>query len=114
MANTINLVLEALLAEETPNMPAELAEDKLAQRRHRLISALQTKLEGHPDAAAMLQRYRENPAVWEGVLAEALVQANLGDDAELAELARETLRQYRPFDPDSQADQDAPDLSSLL
>lgn len=100
MASNVQLILDALIAGVTPQTPSEFAEDAVVYERHRLLMLVRQKLEGRPDAQQMIDRYLEEPSVWQEVLADALVQSGTADDPQVVELARETLSDAQPLDPE--------------
>jgi hypothetical protein len=95
----IELILNALSVDETPNVPVEFAEDQIKYARQRLVSLLANRLQGLPDARAMIDRYLEAPDVWEGPLVNALQEDGVDKDPEVIEAAREVLRYAQPLAP---------------
>lgn len=102
--NAVHTILEALSTNVTPNVPPEFSEDQIRYVRDRFMKLLRTRLTDRPDAAAMLQRYLEAPAMWETQLVEALVREEVDQDADVLDAARQVLQYAAPLDPDHVAD----------
>jgi hypothetical protein len=97
----INLILEAILTDETPNTPAEFTEDQIGYTRDHLMSLLEERLADRPDAAAMINNYLDAPDIWEAQVIEGLMREGIHEDKEIIEVAREVLQYAQPLDPDN-------------
>jgi hypothetical protein len=100
MNDNLQLLLEALLTQPTPNTPQGLVEDKIRYEQHHLLMLLQQRLAGQPDASTMIEHYMEAPDIWEGVLVDALLKNNLTEDAEIQQAARAVVNYTDPLDPE--------------
>lgn len=98
----IQVIMEALMVDSVPNTPASYVEDDIQYNRELLITRLNEALAGHPDAHDMVQRYRDDPAMWEGVLFDALLQTDVAGDADVVAAARKTVRDARPVEEEDQ------------
>ena len=101
----INLILEAILTDETPNVPVEFTEDQIGYTRDHLMALLQERLADRPDASAMISNYLEAPDIWEAQVVEGLMREGIHQDKEIVEMAREVLQYARPLDPDNARDE---------
>jgi hypothetical protein len=101
--STIDLILDALMADIPPNVQQDMGEE-IWDSYHHFQSVLMERLSGHPDAQSMIDRYREQPDVYGDVLAEALVEADVEDDTALIEAATEVQALVAPLDSDTDAD----------
>ena len=100
---SINLVLDAVTADVPPNVQQDTA-DEIWDAHHRFQMILLERLEGHPDARSMIDRYREQPDVYGSVLAEALVEAGIHEDPAVTEAAGEVLALVDPLDAETDSD----------
>lgn len=105
---SINLILDALTADIPPNLQQDMG-DEIWDAHHRFQMILLEKLEGHPDAQTMIDRYQEQPDIYGSVLAEALVEAGVHEDPAVTESAGEVLALVAPLD----ADTDSEDLMNV-
>lgn len=94
---SINLILDALTADIPPNVQQDMG-DEIWDAHHHFQMVLLERLEGHPDAQSMIDRYREQPDVYGSVLAEALVEAGIHEDPAVTEAAGEVLALVDPLD----------------
>lgn len=106
--SSVNIILEALLADIPPNVQQDRGED-VWDAHHRLQTLLLDRLAGHPDARTMINHYREEPGLYGDVLAEALMDADVDEDPAVAEAARELLRQVEPLEEEA----DSADLMNV-
>ncbi len=100
MSENTATILDALVTDVTPNMSSNMVDEGLIDARHRLKTAIQTKMADNPDAWAMIQRYSEDPANWYGVARDALNQAEAADDPEVLAAARDVLALAEPLQPE--------------
>ena len=101
--SNLNLILEGLLADIPPNVQNDLG-DEVWDAHHKFQVLLLEALAGHPDAQAMIDRYREQPDVYGAVLAEALEEAGAHENPAVTEAAGELMALVAPLDADTDAD----------
>lgn len=101
--SSISLIMDALMADIPPNVQQDRGEE-IWDAHHKLTLILLEKLSGHPDAQTMLDRYREQPDVYGSVLEEALIDAEVHEDAAVTEAAGELLALVDPLDADTDSD----------
>lgn len=101
--SNIQLILDALMVDVPPNIAQDLSEE-VWDARHALDMLLLEHLAGNPDAQTMIDRYREQPDVYGGVLAEALVDAGADEDAAVVEAAGEVMSLVAPLDSETDSD----------
>ena len=102
--SSIDLILDALLADIPPNIEQDIG-DEVWDAHHKLQMLLLEHLEGRPDAQTMIDRYREEPDVYGSVLAEALVDAGMHEDPAVTEAAGEVLALVDPLDEDTDSEE---------
>lgn len=100
MPTNTEVLLDALLLDITPNTNTLYVDDTIQPQYEALISLVKERLGGEPDKEDMLEKYRDDPAVWESVLIDALTDANVIDDPEVQEYARELLSVMEPLEPE--------------
>lgn len=108
----LELILDAVIYEITPNTNTLYADDILTPLHHHLLTLINERLADEPDKQAMVERYQEDPAVWEGVFVDALQQAGIDEDDEIIEAARELLQNAEQIDPEEEL-LDHPDALEL-
>lgn len=101
--STIDLILDALMADIPPNIEQDIGEE-IWDAYHHFESVLMERLGGQPDVQDMVDRYREQPDVYGDILAEALIGADVEDDTELIEAATEVQALVAPLDSDTDED----------
>ena len=101
--SNIDLILDAIAADIPPNLMSDRG-DEIWDAHHKLMTLLLEELGGQPDTEAMIDRYLEQPDVYGSVLAEALVDAGLDENAAVTEAAGEVLALVDPLDADTESD----------
>lgn len=101
--SNLSMIMDALMADIPPNVMSDRG-DEIWDAHHRLKLALLEKLSGHPDAQAMIERYREEPDVYGPVLEEALLDTGTHEDPAVTEVAGELLSLVAPLDEETAGD----------
>ena len=101
--SNLSLILDGLLADIPPNIQNDRGDD-VWDAHHKFQVLLLERLAGHPDAQAMIDRYRERPDVYGSVLAEALEESGAHQDPAVAEAAGELMSLVAPLDADTDSE----------
>ena len=91
METGMDLLLQALNASIGPNTPEDYIDDGFYDAQEFFLDELGKRLSSYPDTEDVIERYTEDPAMWEGVVVDAVRRLELDQDEELQQAARAVL-----------------------
>ena len=91
MAKGMELLLQALNASIQTNTPEDYIDDGFYDAREYFTDELEKRLASYPDTEDIIERYTEDPAMWEGVVVDAVHRLGLDEDEGLLQAARKVM-----------------------
>lgn len=97
--STLQMILNALHEQPTPNMPPNFAETELIAAQDRLMERLRMELAGTIASSSIFEKYLQDPNVWDGAMLDVMVKHELANKVDIVEMAREIHAMVNPLDP---------------
>lgn len=98
--STLRMILDAVHAQSTPNMPANYAETELIAAQDQLIERLRMELAGTIASASIFDKYLHDPNIWDGPMLDVMAKHEMANRVDIVEMAREIHAMTNPLDPD--------------